>query len=434
MKNIFLTGEVGIGKSTILAKIIDKLEKTIGGYKTFPVHNEGKIIDYDLVSLYDGSYGNFIGTIFKMKKDYKKASYVFDNVGVDILDKSFKYRDIIVLDEIGIIESRAFKFQNKINTILDSPKLTLGILKKVDSLFLDSIRGRDDVTIFDVNLENRDYLEEEILKLLIEWDVALKIKHSLRWNENSINWYQQTLSHPDNEYPSKIIKEIEKKRELVGEEILDVGSGIGVFTFPLAEKNNLTAVDSSFLACEYIGGKTREKSIKNIKFITGYWQDIYYEDKKDIAICAYCPDAVIEDNNLEKLYNLVLKRIYIIAFEGEVHRNFKVGELCRRLNRPERRFKCTDNDIEEELIKLNYEYEKKKIDYEFSQYFSKYEDALLFFYHHFSIKNNREKEVLDEFLKENLEEKDNQIKFKNIRSSIMFTVNKELSGEMNGEI
>ncbi|MFA9397909.1 MAG: hypothetical protein ACERKV_06550, partial [Clostridiaceae bacterium] len=68
---------------------------------------------------------------------------------------------------------------------------------------------------------------------------------------------------------------------------------------------------------------------------------------------------------------------------------------------------------------------RKEIDYEFSQYFNKYEDALDFFYHHFSIKTELEKDIVDKFLKENIEEYEDQIKFKNIRRSVMFTINKK---------
>ena len=54
MKNLFLTGEIGVGKSTLLKKLIEKINTSIGGYVTERVI-DNNTLKYNLISLYDGT-------------------------------------------------------------------------------------------------------------------------------------------------------------------------------------------------------------------------------------------------------------------------------------------------------------------------------------------------------------------------------------------
>ena len=53
MNNLFLTGKIGVGKSTILKKILEKINTSIGGYVTERIINP-PIKTYRIRSLYDG--------------------------------------------------------------------------------------------------------------------------------------------------------------------------------------------------------------------------------------------------------------------------------------------------------------------------------------------------------------------------------------------
>ncbi|NLM43911.1 MAG: hypothetical protein GX201_07875 [Clostridiales bacterium] len=166
-KNIFITGNIKVGKSTLLQNVIGELQGTIAGFKTLPIMKDelrlGFIIapwEYNEEKLH-GRYiakhlsdGNWI--IFPK---------VFDTFGVKILYESLnKNPSLIIMDELGFFESHSFAFQKRVHLCLDSPITVLGVIKPVETPFLNSIRERKDVLILEISESNR----EDQKKLLIE--------------------------------------------------------------------------------------------------------------------------------------------------------------------------------------------------------------------------------------------------------------------------
>lgn len=165
MKNLFLTGEVGIGKSTILQKALKEINLSLGGYITQRVFEEN-YMKFIVKSLYDDREEYAIIKVDFDKELKEVFTESFETGLVTILDKSLKYRDLIVLDELGIVENDIDIFTSKVFELLDSKKIVFGVLKDEDCKFLNDIRDRDDVTIIRITKENRDYILEDILNLL----------------------------------------------------------------------------------------------------------------------------------------------------------------------------------------------------------------------------------------------------------------------------
>lgn len=166
MKNLFLTGKKGVGKTTLLKKSLDKLDVPIGGYTTQRVF-EGYYRKYIAKSLYDNEEYQIIRVD---SRDDSKVWFpdVFEKNLVPLLDKSLE-RDLIVLDELGCSENGIIRFTSKIFELLDSPKIVFGVLKEDNCAFLNRIKERRDVTIITVTKDNRDYLMDEILSILKTW-------------------------------------------------------------------------------------------------------------------------------------------------------------------------------------------------------------------------------------------------------------------------
>lgn len=165
MNNLFLTGKKGIGKSTILKKVLNQIDLSIGGYVT--------------ERTYDGYYRKYIARSLSnpkeeyliVKSDSRNDSKVFfpeafEKGLVSILDESLKSKDIIVLDELGSSEEEIDVFTSKIFELLDSKKIVFGVLKDVDCEFLNRIKNRSDVTIIRVTEENRDSILDEIMDII----------------------------------------------------------------------------------------------------------------------------------------------------------------------------------------------------------------------------------------------------------------------------
>lgn len=166
MKNLFLTGKKGIGKTTLQKKVLDKLDVSIGGYTTQRLF-EGYYRKYVAKSLYDNKEYPIIRVD---SRDDSKVWFheVFEENLVPLLDKSLE-RDLIVLDELGCSENNIIKFTSKVFELLDSSKIVFGVLKEDNCEFINNIKKRKDVTLITVTEENRDYLLDEILSILKSW-------------------------------------------------------------------------------------------------------------------------------------------------------------------------------------------------------------------------------------------------------------------------
>ena len=165
MKNLFLTGKIGVGKSTILKNALKEFDISIGGYITKRIF-DGYYRKYMVKSLYDS---NEEYTIVRVdSRDNSKEGFIssFENGVVSILDKSLKHRDLIVLDELGCAENNMNMFTSKVFQLLNSNKIVFGVLKDNNCKFLNDIKSRDDVVIIEITEENRDYISKEIIHIL----------------------------------------------------------------------------------------------------------------------------------------------------------------------------------------------------------------------------------------------------------------------------
>ncbi|KNF08756.1 putative nucleosid triphosphatase [Gottschalkia purinilytica] len=178
MNNLFLTGEKGIGKSTILKRVLNNCSMSIGGFMTLrnieeDIYNKKVFMIY---SLNDESRKHNIATItFKDNKNHIEINKDSFDIGiVSILKEDLNNSDLIILDELGFMESECFEFQKTIYDILDSSKPVLGVIKDYDCEFLDNIRNRIDTNIIKVTKENRDNLVESILNTLVSFNKNFK--------------------------------------------------------------------------------------------------------------------------------------------------------------------------------------------------------------------------------------------------------------------
>lgn len=167
MKHIFLTGEIKVGKSTIISRITSGLDFTPKGFNTLPgrISNDGGvesdhvyIIPYGMVLDEDAGVRPVAlrGRGETGAKSYFEAyPEIFDTVGADILKNSGDAR-LIIMDELGFMENDAHLFRQEVLHLLDGEIPILGVIKPRRTPFLDSIRAHKNVTTIEVTVENRD--------------------------------------------------------------------------------------------------------------------------------------------------------------------------------------------------------------------------------------------------------------------------------------
>ena len=166
-KHIFLTGDKQVGKSTIIRKFLQQSGMSADGFMTYweAESSENR-------SLYLSAYGADLkpaerylvtkstGKGFNINDDMIN---VFNTYGSQILKDSGKC-DLLIMDELGFMESKAFDFQQNVMRFISGDAPVFGVIKPVQTEFLNSIRLNPNVEVKDVTPENRD----AVLKWLLE--------------------------------------------------------------------------------------------------------------------------------------------------------------------------------------------------------------------------------------------------------------------------
>jgi len=183
-KHIFLTGEIQVGKSTIIRKFVEAHPGLrVGGFRTvwqenrLELRNSLHIVpatgsyltaDYNRIGLREGVFPDRTAT------DYPE---VFDTVGVELLKKTGG-SDLILMDEIGLGENDADDFIDAVLDTLDGDVPVLGVVQPKTGILTDAVRDHPKVRLILVTKENREY----VLRNLLEGADIVEKKHTISKN------------------------------------------------------------------------------------------------------------------------------------------------------------------------------------------------------------------------------------------------------------
>lgn len=159
--HIFLTGEIQVGKSTVLAKTLKLLNISYGGFKTyFGPDRESEERCLYLNSIVEPDNYDQKSTVVQFRKDLcpMVLTEKFNSTGAKLIKSARDHSDLIVMDECGNFEWEALAFQREIIKTLDQNKPVLGVLKLDSSGWTDSIRNHQKVKMITVARQNRDEL------------------------------------------------------------------------------------------------------------------------------------------------------------------------------------------------------------------------------------------------------------------------------------
>lgn len=170
MKNLFFTGDINEGKSTVIKHLIKQInikKEDIGGFYTRAYLENDKVKGFYIepinFSLKNPDIKNKIIGYTPDGIRWIGVTNTFEGFGVDILDYcincDFK---LIVMDELGFFENEAYRFQQKVHEILSSDKKILGVIKPLSTPFMDSIRKRKDVIEVEITRNNRETMPRRL--------------------------------------------------------------------------------------------------------------------------------------------------------------------------------------------------------------------------------------------------------------------------------
>jgi nucleoside-triphosphatase len=184
LKHIFfVTGSPGIGKTTILLKIAEALEKKgykLGGMLSREAREEEARVGFEIIDIETKKHG-WLAHVQQSNGPqvgkYRVNLADLESIGALAIRNATVNAQIVIIDEIGPMELHSSAFKEAVTEALSSGKPVIGVIheRAKDSL-INSIRKRDDTQIIQVTRGNR----ERIHNLLIE-----KVNQLLREKELS---------------------------------------------------------------------------------------------------------------------------------------------------------------------------------------------------------------------------------------------------------
>ena len=182
INNFLITGKPSIGKSYLVNSLINNLNLEVTGFKTLPyyIENDMKGYCYHSIENLTNIKNDLPINIIYDKKNNIPIIDVFKTLGIQCLKNSLNSnKTIILLDEIGRIERNCTEYIDLINSIFDSDKCVLAVLKKEKIDFIDKIKSRKDVLLLDLdNIEYEkaySYLNKKIKEILQSWNYQKKL-------------------------------------------------------------------------------------------------------------------------------------------------------------------------------------------------------------------------------------------------------------------
>jgi nucleoside-triphosphatase len=164
MKNIFITGQPGVGKTALVRKLsIIFKEFNPSGFLSVEIFEDGELAGIALEDI-NGDLRTLAHVNLKSKQSVGKLKIDikgFEDLLQHILIKD-KKTGFYIIDEIGRIECESKKFSKLIVELLNSDKPVLATIPDKGPGLISELKKRDDVRIFELTPNNQEQRLKEL--------------------------------------------------------------------------------------------------------------------------------------------------------------------------------------------------------------------------------------------------------------------------------
>jgi nucleoside-triphosphatase len=167
--HILIVGSNGVGKSTFIRRLLEDVPLPVHGFMTqkeAPAHAGGAepVYIHGVSGRRSYTHDNLVGTCTDQHST--RFPEAFDRA-VDYL-RGIPAGSIVIMDELGVMESDARAFCAAVVECLDGDSLVIASVRDKESPFLDTVRTHPKARCFFITPENSDALFLEVKTFLDE--------------------------------------------------------------------------------------------------------------------------------------------------------------------------------------------------------------------------------------------------------------------------
>jgi nucleoside-triphosphatase len=169
-QRIFLTGEPGTGKTTVMKRTAELLQVKgfkVGGLVTKEIRDNGIRTGFsieDLATHEEGILASVGSRDGPRVGKYTVNLRDLNEIGARAIRMAVDAADLVLIDELGPMELHSHHFIEAVETALGSSKHVLGTIhKRANHPLLREVKSSPKFTVLEVTLENRDQMPDQIL-------------------------------------------------------------------------------------------------------------------------------------------------------------------------------------------------------------------------------------------------------------------------------
>ena len=166
---LLLTGPPGVGKTTVIRRVAEKLAgRKLGGFITEEIRSGGERVGFRLQT-FDGA--SLILAHVENRSPHRIGRYGVDLRALESMaDRALdpSSAEIFLLDEIGRMECLSPRFVQSATALLDSGKPVVATIAAQGAGFIERVKARPGAELWTVTRANREDLPAKVLARLGE--------------------------------------------------------------------------------------------------------------------------------------------------------------------------------------------------------------------------------------------------------------------------
>ena len=171
MMHTLIVGERGVGKSTLINKVLNACGRPVYGFETKKEDSLADELRGSPVYLYEAwrerrrTADNLVG--YCKDHHFDVSTEAFDRFSPK-LRAPVEKGGIVLLDELGFLEARAEQFCAAVFALLDGDVPVIAAVKDKNIPFLEAVRSHPKARCFYITPENREELYPQVLAFMQE--------------------------------------------------------------------------------------------------------------------------------------------------------------------------------------------------------------------------------------------------------------------------